>query len=510
MGHALVRESAIDDLIANVASSRPRLLDHWEAAALIESFGYTDSRLQREFGFADSLTLGSFVYEKLRGRSRSVRSEPEPGPSVLLDLLNSVSASMVYAVPWLALFIIERSHPEALRLPGKVGPPLSVALMMSLVVSGGFVQAIARRGRFYIGIKQPGVGSVVSGHLFRLGAAVAVVVAVAGMAAAAYFDLFAWPYIMLAADYFVLLTLLWMTCGIVTVREEQWRVPLAFAAGALTFVILRASGKDVLMSQLLASGAVLAAALAQVSSVFATDRRASDAAIAAPLPGIPVLAFRLLPFFWYGCAYFCFLFADRFSASASVAALTGAPFGMRPDYKLGMDVALLTFLFASAGVEYANRHVTRRLRQDTATPYDGDVSRLRARVWRIHRQAVGISVMVFVLVAGVVALGIHQLWPSLDAAVWTTVLVGDIGYLMLSAGVLNALVLFSLSRPWDVVRAFTSGLAVNLVVGYVLSHVFNTYFAAAGLIAGAFVVAAYSFAAVARTLARADRAIAGA
>src|SRR5712691_2925288 len=163
MGHALARGTAIDELIASVRRARPRLLDHWEAAALIESFGYTDSRLQREFGFVDSLTLGSFVYEKLRGSSASARPEPEPWPSVALDLLNSVSASIVYAVPWLVLFIIERYHPDALRLPGRVGPPLSLALMMSLVVSGGFVQAIARRGPFYIGIKQPALGSVVSG-----------------------------------------------------------------------------------------------------------------------------------------------------------------------------------------------------------------------------------------------------------------------------------------------------------------------------------------------------------
>jgi hypothetical protein len=509
MGQALVRRSAIDALIANVASARPRLLDRWEAAALIESFGYTDSRLQREFGFDDSLSLGSFVYEKLRARSAAVQSQPEPGPSIARDLLNSVSASIVYAVPWLVLFIIERYQPAALRLPGEVGPPLNLALMMSLVVSGGFVQAIARRGQFYIGIKQPALGSIVTGYLFRLGAGAAVVVAAVGSGIAAYFGLFAWPYIVLAADYFILLALLWMTCGIVTVREEQWRVPLAFAVGGVTFVILRASGKDVLMSQLLASAMVLAATLAQVSSVFASSRRSGTTA-AVPLPQMPVVAYRLLPFFWYGCAYFCFLFADRFSASASVAALTGAPFGLRADYKLGMDVALLTFLFAAAGVEYANRHVTRRLREHLAKAYDGDVAKLRACISRIHRRAMAMSLAVFVVLAAVVGLGIHRLWPELDRAVWTMMAVGDIGYLLLSGGLLNALVLFSLNRPWEVVRVFTAGLAVNLVVGYISSHVFNTYFAAAGLIAGAVVIAVYSFAAVARTLARADRALAGA
>jgi hypothetical protein len=511
MPHVATQGSAIEGLIASVACARPRLLDRWEAAALIESFGYTDTRLQREFGFPDSLALGSFVYEALRdGPGGAAPSARPGGPSAALDLLNSVSASIIYAVPWLALFVIERSHPAALRLPGAAGPPLSLALMMSLVVSGGFVQAIARRGQFYIGIKQPGLGSIVGAYLFRLGAQTVLAAAAAGIAVAAYFELFAWPYIVLAADYFILLTLLWMTCAVITVRQQQWRVPLAFAAGAAAFVLLRASGKDVLMSQFLASGAVLAATLAQASSVFADDTSGPAISTAVPMPRMPVVAYRLLPFFWYGCAYFCFLFADRFSASASVAALTGAPFGMRPDYKLGMDVALLTFLFASAGVEYANRYVTRRLLEDAAMPYDGDPSMLRARISRIHRGAVAITVSVFVLVATAVGLGIHRLWPDLDRAVWTTIAIGDAGYLVLSAALLNGLVLFSLNRPWHVVRAFTAGLMVNLSVGYILSHVFNTYFAAAGLVAGALVVAAYSFSSVARTLVRADRAIAGA
>src|SRR5207253_7949390 len=110
------------------------------------------------------------------------------------------------------------------------------------------------------------------------------------------------------------------------------------------------------------------------------------------------------------------------------------------------------------------------------------------------------SLAVFILLAVIIGLGIERLWPFLDRAVWMMLAVGDIGYLILSAGLLNALVLFSFNRAWEVVRAFTAGLAANLVVGYVLSHVFNTYFAAAGLIAGALVIAVYSFAAVARTL----------
>ena len=102
-------------------------------------------------------------------------------------------------------------------------------------------------------------------------------------------------------------------------------MPLAFATGALTFVVVRAIGHDALVAQLVASGAVLAAAALQMPRVFARAGARRTTARPLPPPRMTVLMYRSLPFFWYGTLYFCFLFADRFAASASVAALTGAP-----------------------------------------------------------------------------------------------------------------------------------------------------------------------------------------
>ena len=111
-----------------------------------------------------------------------------------------------------------------------------------------------------------------------------------------------------------------------------------------------------------------------------TERDLEEQPSVVPLPRMTVLLYRTLPFFWYGTLYFCFLFADRFAASVSVSALTGAPFGLRPQYKLGMDLALLTFLFASAAVEYGNIRFTRLLTRAMREPFDPD-----ARAFRLRR-----------------------------------------------------------------------------------------------------------------------------
>jgi hypothetical protein len=508
MREGLTRGRSLDDLIATVKNSRTRLVDAWEATALIESLGYTDARVGREFGFPDTMTLGTYVFDRLSRDPRAATTESEPPPRSLRDLASSAGSTLVYAVPWLVAFITECVNPDVLRLPGKAGPSLSIALMLSLIVSGGFIQTISRRGQFYIGMRQPELAALICGYLFRLGAAVTVAIAACGVLMGWYFQLFSWPYLFLAADQFIILSLLWMTCAMLVVRHEYWRQPIAFAAGGVAFIVLRAAGRDALLAEIIASAVVLCAAFVQVPLVFASEARERPARVS--LPRMTVVLYRLLPFFWYGTAYFCFLFADRFAASASVAALTGAPFGLRADYKLGMDVALLTFLFASAGIEYANIRFTRWITTESRTPYTGDRRQFGRTLGRHHLRMLALVVAVFVPTAVAVAALVKWLLPPEPASVWRTVALGDAGYVLLALGLLNTLVLFSFNRPWMAVKSLTAGLVANVAIGFVLSHAFNTSFATAGLIAGAALLAVYSTVAVRHTLRRADYALAAA
>src|SRR4051794_12953108 len=174
------RDRALDQLVNAVHDGRPRLIDAWEAAALIESLGYTDARIRREFGFSDTAALGVHVFAALSGAAPDAAfdaSEPPSSPHPVLQLIDSVGASLVYALPWLATFLVERVRPDALRLPAGSGPPLNLALMLSLIVSGGFIQAVSRRGQFYIGMKQPGLAALTCGYVLRLGAMASVTAA---------------------------------------------------------------------------------------------------------------------------------------------------------------------------------------------------------------------------------------------------------------------------------------------------------------------------------------------
>ena len=49
-------------LLPSAASARI-CSTRWEATALIESLGYTDARIRREFGYPDTAALGVYVFD---------------------------------------------------------------------------------------------------------------------------------------------------------------------------------------------------------------------------------------------------------------------------------------------------------------------------------------------------------------------------------------------------------------------------------------------------------------
>ena len=128
---------------------------------------------------------------------------------------------------------------------------------------------------------------------------------------------------------------------------------------------------------------------------------------------------------------------------------------------------------------------------------------------RHHARAVALALAVFLVTAVAIAAGARRMLPgALDAQVWRTLIVGDLGYACLAVGLTNVLALFGTQRPWVVVREFTAALGLNIVTGYVLSHVFGRFHAVDGLLIGAVCFAVRSFLAVRKTLAHVDHAYA--
>jgi hypothetical protein len=239
--------------------------------------------------------------------------------------INSIGTGLVFALPWLSLLAMERLY------PGSASASLSTAFVFSLIASGGFAVAINRRSRFYLSTNQSGLGAIVAGYVFRVGLGAAIGGAVAGVAAGWLSGSYAWPALVLWADQLVILSAVWLTCAVLTARDQPWRVLAAFTCGAAAFAAARLLGAGAMPATLVAAGMVLIAGGLQARRIFAEPAGQQRPSM-VPRPRMGVLLFQLLPSIGAGTLFFCVLLMHRV---------------LRLEGRAAIDIAVLAVLFGA-------------------------------------------------------------------------------------------------------------------------------------------------------------------
>jgi hypothetical protein len=510
-GNAITaRTGTLEPLLTRVAATCPSLADPFEATAIVESFGYTDRIIQEEFGEADSRALGAIVYGRLQDADAPPLEAVGPSQELrrsrlredLRVLAQTCSLSLIYSMPWITAFVFERYYPDVLQVPPQAAAPLTVALMASLILSGGFVQCIARKGQFYASLSQPRLGAAVCLRIWQAGLAAATLAALAGIMTGLYFEVFEPRYLLLAALHFEALTLLWMTCAILWLDRTYWQVPAVFVAGAAAFWCSHQAGQTALGSTMASTGGAVAMALALMavrSPLWSFRKRMHDAV--AP-PRYAVLARSLAPYFCYGLGYFSFVFADRIAAGTAVSTSAGVQFAIDPGYKLGMDLSLLLFLMSMTAVEYINFDFMRfwqdEARRWTAAQGGRYRARLRRRYTGSRIAVAGVYAALALLVW--VTLGLPD--PAAGALPRKVLVLGAAAYLLLELALFNVLVLFSVNSTAGVLQSLAPALVINAGLGYVLSNSLGPLWAAAAMATGAAVFLCQSQLKVREALAR--------
>ena len=195
---------ALDEVVALVGLARPQLVDVWDTLAVLEASGYTDARVQRELGLSDTRELAEEVYAQLA--VRPLPASASTGAAVDDETGLDIRRTLVLAVGWA---VIVGALALALRVPAIV---LRLALVPSVVVCCGFVEAMRRRGLFYQSIGQARLGRITSWYFMRLAAFAVAAVAAAGVFLGWSADV-RWPLLAFWADTFVVSSALWLLGG---------------------------------------------------------------------------------------------------------------------------------------------------------------------------------------------------------------------------------------------------------------------------------------------------------
>jgi hypothetical protein len=484
----------VQPLIDAVDRIAPDAIDAWETTAVIESLGFSDRRIRREFGFRDARALARHISHQVRPRpaqpplrvSRGWRGTVRDAGAFVVRFCSC----FIYSLPWTVMILLESRWPDALQVPADLAGLLSLALMASLITTGGFIQAIVRRGQFYICLNEPELAGRVSMLLVKMAFKVIVVCAGAAVLLAVYLGAFPSRYVAIAIVHYALLCVLWIICALLAVERRWLALVATISTAAGVYPLLRIAGHGgPVTAQLAATCAAAAVACVGARQIlFAPLRRAARREM--DLPRRSLLLHSLAPYFAYGFGYFTFLFADRLCAGASVPLAWGLFFGMEAGYKRVMDAALLTFLICAALVECLNHCFMEAWYAEAKSRHSMEAAALSARLRTRYIVFCGIVAASAAILGYVAATAlVDQQVLLLHRGLWAA---GVLGYLLLSVALLNAVILFSVRRPMAVVDALWPALFVNFTVGYVLSRAFAPDLAIAGLVVGSSVFALLS------------------
>jgi hypothetical protein len=484
-------------LLKEVQKIAPQLADVREVAAMIESFGYTD-RSMKDWGFPDVFALAQHIFDRFP--PYIAPKEEEKKESALAKIgteltiaLRKCSLSLAYAVPWMALLALQYRYPDALQVSPGLGGALSLSLIASLITSGGFIQMISRSGNLYYGLDEPFLARRSCVSLLVLGGFCTVIFAVFGILTGLYFQVFALPYLTLAAVNYIGLSFLWMFCAVISVQGFGWCIPIIFlvsgvAVAALRFVFHLGTTTLLMLWPPLA----LACALACAISIFRYFEKKKPGAKDSARPRFSVTFISLVPFYAYGTVYFSFMFADRLTAGSAIPWVSGLSFGIDSAYTKGMDLVLLAFLITAALVEYFSDSFLKFWNDLAKTLPQSQTPVLVSKLAHRHIAAIINICAVFGAMSIFSWLVFSRAFGLvLSASLLQTVLFGGVGYLMLSLALLENIILSSLNANSLALRAVSIGLAVNLLAGYALSHWLGVQYAAVGLFLGSAVVLYY-------------------
>ena len=498
------REEQLNLLAEEVLSEIEQPKDLWEVAASLEVSGIRDIDARQEFGCADVFDLAQRIFALAQEMPTAQPRPPQRQAPLLWRFFKSYVRGLLFSMPMAAQIFamilfgyalwawVEFSLTEATAI--------GLGTVMSFLVTGGFTQAIARRGLFYIHQQQDILTRKVTYRFFFTGMLTVIAVGLLLFIINLVFEMLTAEMAFYAQVYYFLLSALWLSFSILYMLRQQ----LLFTLITVIGIVIVHTGILILKWPMIltqATGLVAAIGLSLAAGWVILQRKAKRAQgefAVSDMPRVSMVVYSVAPYFFYGILYFAFLFADRIMAWSADKGRGLIPYFIWFDtrYELGMDWALLCFVLTVGVLEFTMQEFSERIVPAEQTMRADGFDHFNRRFTRFYytHLALFLAVSVASIIGafwGMIYMRETGLFPFIEfffnplseSVFWWAA----VGYVFLVWGLFNSVFLFALSRPALVLRSLAPALALNLIVGFVFSRAVRYDLAVIGLTAGSLV-----------------------
>ncbi|MCL5115564.1 MAG: hypothetical protein M1272_00200 [Firmicutes bacterium] len=507
-GDNALRDVTWDRIRTQVQEANSDLQDPLDVAAVLESLGWTDRRIEDTFGFADVFQAADELFTDIR---RELTQAPLPIKitvtrkalifSVVRDLGHGLTFTLPMIVSVAAMITLHISFASYQYFSVANATAIALATFLSFLTTGGFTQAMTNMYYVLTGMQKVQEIEATVFLVMRWSLVVTVVFAAVVIAGDFVFPIMPESLVLLMILYMVLLSMLWLSFTGLYILRREYFLTIITVFSILVAYVLHARGMPVQWAQTVAISLASLLGIATSLLLFRRRTRGFQALRGAFKTRLAQLAHGASPYFLYGVLYFVYIYVDRLVAWSAQTTYLPYNIWFRGQYELGMDWSLVALFLPLSVAEVLISAVMRRIEnlehRLSINREDELLSSLRRTYFSMLSIFVGVSIVGVLLThASIGLLAPLRLFRSSVPVRGVEPFVFDWSswaYVLFSVGLFNILLLFTLSHPRPALKVLIYGIVSDLVLGVSATQVLNGYqYAVLGLVASATFLAVYS------------------
>jgi hypothetical protein len=488
-------------LIDEILERNPCPHDFFEVAALLESIGWNDHRANKEFAVKDVFQLAEQIWEiiRLNQSYEFIQAKPVTGKIAKFELFRSFLRGVLFGFPMaisvIAMLTIKFSLWSYKYLALEQATSIAIGTIASFILVGGFTQAIARRGFFYIIQGHYHLAKKTTFQFIWIGFGLCILICFSIIILNLIFNMFSYNMIFWIVTFFFFLTSIWLSVTVMYILKREiiftGLIILGIFLVYVFFIILKV---DILFSQLISLSIISFLSLLLVLYFFMKEERKKNNELSIRLPKFSIVLYSVWPYFFYGFLYFSFLFVDRINAWSKNEEFMPYVIWFRGNYELGLDFALLTLIIPMGLSEVIVTRLMGDIEKSQQEFLAEDSDRLYKKFIASYKRMFGLifvgstvsALIIFRLTLWYNKLSIRLNDENIFSSRVTlfVLVIGVISYLILSFCLMNAVILFALSQPHFVIKSIIPALLANIFLGFLLSRWIDYEYAVFGLLIG--------------------------
>jgi hypothetical protein len=506
----------IKELTANIKDKIGVPVNTMVVATAIESMGIRDKDTLTDFGQASIIVLAELIFNKLRtaAEHRGAKNAKEKMVAELhqkelentnhlqinlILLLKSFVLGITNLFPVLLQFMMIIFFGYSLWTSVDFNTLQSTAVVLGVIVgmiiSGGFVQVIGRQASFYWSYSDFEMTKKTINYILKKGTWAILI----GLSLLFILNMFLSFYpnkvLIITFVYAFLIGLLILYLAPLYPIKQRWFISVAVFIGTTISIVL-AKKTNLMIYFTHWIGLITVIGLSKLfQHLFFKRILHKTVKIAQNKINTPVLLYHNYKYFFYGLFIYLFVFIDRILAwSSELDGLMPFVIYFKKDYELGMDIAIVSFLFMGGVLEYSVKVFTHFLDlQQRLTKYN-EVKHFNGYFTMMYWRNVLILLVSSTVLFIITYFLITSPWgyesrfhiKLLDLS-YTVASFGCIGYLFLAWGMMNSLCLFTLGRPTEPLKAIIIATVVNIITGFVFSRFVGYEYSVIGMVMGSLV-----------------------